>query len=448
MSPVLSLLRMVADGEGDLLSLLPASAYRVPIGPLGYSRRQIVVVNDPQLYRPILQDAAGVFPKNDLMVDALVPLVGDSMFVSHGERWRQQRRMIEPSLSQLRVNQAYDAMSAAVDDYEQRLQALAASGEPLALDLAMSHLTADIICRTVFSTSLDSQLSRQVFESFKVFERSVAQVELKRLIWDRAWQPAVQRPQVLQACASIRACLGQLLDPHLQDPAAYNDICTALMGAVDPQGGHRFGREELLDQLGVMFLAGHETTASALIWVFFVLSQQPRLLQRVRDEVQQVCGDGAVLPEHIRQLVLVRNVFREALRLYPPITFIPRVANEATRIGGHAIKRGAMVMISPWTIHRNAALWPDPHRFDPDRFSATREQEQVPGTYLPFGLGPRVCPGAAFANTEAVLIVARLVRRFELLPLAPQRVRPVARLTTRPREAVMCRVRQRRAGAA
>ena len=440
LSPVVSLVRMLTDGEGDLLSLLPASAYRVPIGPLGWSRRQIVVVNDPQLYRPILNDPGGIFPKNDLMVDALATLVGDSMFVSSSHRWRQQRRMIEPALSQLRVGQAFASMSAAVDDYEQRLMAVAASGEPLALDLAMSHLTADIICRTVFSTSLDSGISRQVFESFKVFERSVAQVEIKRLIWDRAWQPAAQRPQVLQACSTIRACLGQLLDPHLDDPAAYNDICTALMGAVDPQGGHRFDREELLDQLGVMFLAGHETTASVLIWVFFVLSQQPQLLQRVRDEVQQVAGDGPIGFEHIRQLGLVRNVFREALRLYPPITFIPRVAAQDTRIGDYAVKRGAMVMISPWTIHRNESLWPDAHRFDPDRFDGRREQEQVAGAYLPFGLGPRVCAGAAFANTEAVLIVARLVRRFDVQPLAPQRVRPVARLTTRPRESILCRV--------
>jgi cytochrome P450 len=348
--------------------------------------------------------------------------------------------MIEPALSQLRVGQAFASMSAAIDDYEQRLCAQAASAQPLSLDVAMSHLTADIICRTVFSTSLDSGISRQVFESFKVFERSVAQVEIKRLIWDRAWQPAPQRPQVLEACATIRACLGQLLDPHLNNPAAYNDICTALMGAVDPQEGHRFNREELLDQLGVMFLAGHETTASVLIWVFFVLSQQPRLLQRVRDEVQQVVGSGPVLFEHIRQLSLVRNVFREALRLYPPITFIPRVASEDTRIGSYAVKRGAMVMISPWTIHRNESLWPDAHRFDPDRFDATREQEQVAGAYLPVGLGPRVCAGAAFANTEAVLILARLVRRFDLVPLAPQRVRPVARLTTRPREPIVCRV--------
>lgn len=440
LSPVVSLLRMVADGEGDLLSLLPASAYRVPIGPLGYSRRQIVVVNDPQLYRPILNDPGGIFPKNDLMVDALAPLVGDSMFISSGHRWRQQRRMIEPALSQLRVGQAFASMSAAIDDYEQRLCAQAASAQPLSLDVAMSHLTADIICRTVFSTSLDSNISRQVFESFKVFERSVAQVEIKRLIWDRAWQPAPQRPQVLDACATIRGCLGQLLDPHLNDPAAYNDICTSLMGAVDPQEGYRFTREELLDQLGVMFLAGHETTASVLIWVFFVLSQQPQLLQRVRAEVQQVVGNGPVLFEHIRQLSLVRNVFREALRLYPPITFIPRVANEDTRIGDYAVKRGAMVMISPWTIHRNESLWPDAHRFDPDRFDTTREQEQVAGAYLPFGLGPRVCAGAAFANTEAVLILTRLVRRFDLVPLAPQRVRPVARLTTRPREPIVCRV--------
>jgi cytochrome P450 len=149
---------------------------------------------------------------------------------------------------------------------------------------------------------------------------------------------------------------------------------------------------------------------------------------------------------HVRRLPYVRNVFRETLRLYPPITFIPRVAAEATRIGDYRVKRGAMIMISPWTIHRHEKLWRHPHRFDPDRFSPEREKEHVPGAYLPFGLGPRVCVGADFATVEATLIIARLVRRYDLFVDAPERVRPAARLTTRPADGIVCRVRRRGRG--
>lgn len=416
----------------------------MPVGHLGYSRRQILIVNDPQLFRSILTDPTEIYPKNDLMVGALEPLVGDSMFVSSGETWRQQRRMIDPAFSQLRLTRAFSSMVAAVDDYEKTLLELCKNGETFSLDLAMSHLTADIICRTVFSTSLASKTSREVFDAFMLFERSVAQVELKRFIIDPAWTPIKQRPDVEAACQVIRTRLGELLDTHLvADGANFDDIARAIVQAEDPLTGKKFDRKELIDQLGVMFLAGHETTASVLTWAFFILASQPTIAHRMRAEVDAIVGDGAVEFEHIRQLPFVRNVFRETLRLYPPITFIPRVALEATQIGKFKVKRGAMIMISPWTIHRNESYWAHAHQFDPDRFSAAREGELVSGAYLPFGLGPRVCVGAAFATTEATLILARLVRRFDFTALEPEKVRPVARLTTRPKSQIICRVTQR-----
>jgi cytochrome P450 len=136
----------------------------------------------------------------------------------------------------------------------------------------------------------------------------------------------------------------------------------------------------------------------------------------------------------------VRNVFRETLRLYPPITFLPRVANEATRIGDYPVKKGALIMVAPWVLHRHQAYWRDPHLFDPDRFLPEREAEMTTGAYIPFGIGPRVCAGAAFAQVEAVLLIARLFRHFDFHIEAPGDVRPAARLTTRPARQVMCRV--------
>lgn len=442
--PVISLLRVLMQGDGDLLSLLPAAAYTMPVGHLGYSRRQILIVNEPQLVRAVLTDAAEIFPKNDLMVGALAPLVGDSMFVSSGDTWRQQRRMIDPAFSQLRLTRAFASMVAAVDDFEVTLAERCATGEAFSLDLLMSHLTADIICRAVFSTSLASKTSREVFDAFMLFERSVAQVELKRFIFEPAWTPVKQRADVEAACAVIRQRLGELLDTHLcAEGANFDDIAAAIVQAQDAQTAKKFDRNELIDQLGVMFLAGHETTASVLTWAFFILASQHDVANRMRAEIDAVVGDGIVEYEHIRKLQFVRNVFRETLRLYPPITFIPRVALEATQIGKFKVKRGAMIMVSPWTIHRNESYWVNAHQFDPDRFSAERESELVSGTYLPFGLGPRVCVGAAFATTEATLILARLIRRFDFTAIDPEKVRPVARLTTRPKSQIMCRVTER-----
>lgn len=439
-----ALLRVLWNGDGNLLELLPAAAYRFDVGNLGYSRRSTVLFNEPSLVRQILRDADGVFPKSDLMVNALEPLIGESIFVTDGEKWRRQRAMIDPAFSHMRISLAFDAMRSAVDAYEATLLAQAASGEPFSLDLAMSQLTADIICRTVFSTSLDSQVAHDVFEDFTVFERSVAQVDIKRLIFEPAWTRAPQPEVVLRACERIRSHLGALVDTHLEEGASYNDIASAVIAARDGDTGEAFTRDELIDQLGVFFLAGHETTASVLTWLFFIAACQPGVVATLREEVDRVVGDGEVAFEHIRQLPRVRAVFRETLRLYPPITFMPRVALQDTVVGRRKLRRGALVMISPWTLHRHRDYWERPHAFLPERFLPEHEGALTDGAYIPFGQGPHTCVGAGFAQTESVLIVARLLRRFDFTALDAQRVRPAARLTTRPREQIMCRVSARK----
>ena len=441
LSAVTALMRAALNGDGDLLSLLPTAAYRMPIGPLGYSRRQILIVNQPDLVRHVLADPEGIFPKSDLMVNALAPLIGDSIFVSSGATWQRQRRMIDPALSMMRVNRAYPAMQAGADACERALDTRARNGEAFSLDLAMSHLTADIICRTVFSTGLETHAAHEVFAAFTIFERSVAQVEIRRLIMDRAWTQVPQRQAVLDACTVIRRHLGELLDTHLNEGgAAFDDIASAVAAARGEPDGLAFTREELIDQLGVLFLAGHETSASALTWVFFILAMQPHLVARVRREVAGVAGAGPIGMEHTKAMPTLRNIFRETLRLYPPITFLPRVATAATRLGDHRVKRGALVMVAPWVLHRHERYWRDPHVFDPDRFLPEREHELTPGAFIPFGLGPRVCAGAAFATTEAVLLIAQMFRAFDFHVDQPGRVRPAARLTTRPAQQVMCRV--------
>lgn len=442
--PVAALARTVWRGDGDLLSLLPAAAYRMQVGELGYSRRSIKLFNDPALVREIMMDAEGIFPKSDLMVGALEPLIGNSIFVSDGDTWARQRAMIDPAFSLMRLTLAFESMRAAVDTHAAALDETARTGEPVSLDLIMSHLTADIICRTVFSVPLASGIARDVFDDFTVFERGVAQVKIWRLIVDPAWTEVRQEPDVLAACQRIRHHLGTLVDSHLGNPnPPYNDIASAVIAATDADTGAPFTREELIDQLGVFFLAGHETTASALTWAVFILARRPDLLARMREEIEEIAGNGDIGFDAARKLVFVRNFFRETLRLYPPITFMPRVAVKSGKIGRHSVRKGALVMISPWTLHRHQTYWKDPDLFDPDRFSPERENDIVPGAYIPFGLGPHTCIGAGFAAIESALILARLARRFDFTIENEHVVRPAARLTTRPADQIMMRIRHR-----
>jgi cytochrome P450 len=302
----------------------------------------------------------------------------------------------------------------------------------------MSDLTADVICRAVFGSPLDGGASAEAFAAFHVFERSVAQVELGRLIFDPPFRPVPQKPEVLDACATIRRLLADLLDNR---PPGGDDMASAIMAARDPETGAAFTREEVIDQLGVLFLAGHETSASALIWAVFILAQRTDFRERLRAVVEAVAGNGPISMEMAKRMPFVRNVFRETLRLYPPITFLPRVAIRPTVVGGVKMKRGAMLMISPWTMHRHQSHWEQPDVFDPDRFAGTREAAIKSGTYIPFGTGPRVCAGAAFATTEAILILAELFRRWDFEVLDAEKVQPAARLTTRPAEQIMVRLK-------
>ncbi|MEM9668015.1 MAG: cytochrome P450 [Pseudomonadota bacterium] len=444
--PVAALVRTMRWGDGNLLNLLPAAAYRKRACELGYSRRSIKLFNDPALVKQIMNDDGSLFPKSDLMVGALEKLIGTSIFVTDGEVWARQRRMVEPAFSMMRLNLAFAAMDAAVNHYERRLRAFANTGEAFSLDFAMSELTADIICRSVFSVPLTSNVARDIFEDFAIFERGVGQVKVWRLIVDPAWKKVRQAPDVLAACERIRAHIGSLIDTHLGDGVGkYNDIASAVIASRDEDTGEAFTRDELIDQLGVFFLAGHETTASALTWAFYILAEQTDVLRRIREEVEEHTSGGEVTFDAVKKLIFTRSVFKETMRLYPPLTFMPRVALEKANVGGVRLRKGALIMISPWTLHRHELYWQDPDVFDPDRFMPGREKEVMKGSFIPFGSGPHTCVGAGFATIEAVLILARLARAFDIDIVGHDPIRPAARMTTRPMREISVRVRSHKA---
>ena len=344
------------------------------------------------------------------MVSALEHLIGDSIFVTDGERWKRQRAMIDPAFSHMRISHAFGAMKAAVDDHLLTLEEKAASGEAFSLDLAMSHLTADIICRTVFSTPLQTGVAVDVFEDFTLFERSAVQVDVLRLIFKPAWSDIPQPPEVLAACERIRRHLGTLVDSHLDNPEAFDDIASSVIAARDQRPVNR-----------------SPARSSLISWVSF--SGWPRDHRECADLGLLYLGGSTALArpaargdrhrgrrcamsfEHTRQLPLTKAFFKETLRLYPPITFMPRVALREATVGGRHLRKGALVMIAPWTLQRHSKWWPDPHAFKPERFLPEQEATLVQGAYIPFGQGPHTCVGAGFAQTESVLILAELVRR-------------------------------------
>jgi len=439
-----ALFRSMLTLDRDLLALMPDVAYRVPAAKFGVSRRGIVLAADPALVRRIMIDDAEDFPKNDLMVDALAPLINDGLFVSSGDTWRRQRRMIDPAFSHIRVTNAFEKMQQAVDACEERLDRAAAANEPVSLDRIMTQLTADIVFRTIFSKTLDDALARDFFDAWARFQQSVANIRVSSLLFGKPWDPPPRSPTVRSSANIIRSHLTALVQERLQSSAGgLDDICQDILDARDPETGEGFSEEEIVDQVAVFFIAGHETTASVLTWAFFILSQQPDLVASLRREIDALVADGRPTFNAVKRMAQVRGTFLETMRLYPPLGFIPRVSLKDTAFGDIPVKRGSMVIISPWIVHRHEKHWPNADRFDPARFSGEAENRFTSGAYIPFGLGPRVCAGASFASMEAALVIARLVRRYDFESLAHEGVKPVCQLSVRPKRDIVAKVRRR-----
>ena len=220
---------------------------------------------------------------------------------------------------------------------------------------------------------------------------------------------------------------------HDRGEAGPDDILQTLLEAKHPETGAPFTERQLIDQISTIFLAGHETAASSMTWALYILSECGHVQDAVRAEVAGVAGSGPLDFTMLRHLGATRNVFRETLRLYPPVSFLLREVTAPIRFRDKLLKPGAMVAVSPWLIQRNPERWSCPHAFDPDRFDRFEEQDACRHAYLPFGRGPRICIGAGFANQEALILLASVVRRFRLSPIAGDKPEPISRLTLRPK---------------
>lgn len=438
LSPVRALVKGMLSKNRDLLALMPDTAYRMEIGSMGLSRRGIILVNRPDLVREVLVERVNEFAKNDLFTGALEPLVGDGMFISHGPTWQRQRAMVEPGFAHLHTGRAFSRMADAVADCEARLDAAATDKTTIALDQEMSRLTADIIYRVIFTEPLDGGDARAMFAAFERFQAEVANVRVGAFLFGKAFADVAQPPAALEAARDIRAHLQAKIEARLTSTQRHDDLLQAVIDARDPATGEPFSLTEMIDQIAIFFLAGHETTATTLSWIFLLLAGDPHTAQALRDETHTICPDG-VEASHIKQLVFTRAVVNEALRLYPPGAFLPRVALSKTTLAGRTLRRGTMLLISPWIIHRHEGWWDAPHAFKPARF-AKGAPKPVPGSFLPFGLGARACIGGAFSMAEAALVITRLTNRFSFDVTNAQHIRPTVHLTLRPSHTLLARV--------
>ncbi len=417
------------------LDALYHQSYRMQMGEVRLPGLNLFMVNDPKLVSQLLDVQAGDFPKSPLLHQALLPLLGESIFTTNAHQWQQQRAMMNPAFAQARLDVAFPAMLNATRDMLGRLEKNPAS---YALDLEeeMTHVTADIIFRTIFSVPIEEKNAREMFSAFAKFQALAPRLMLpsifgmKWLVWP--WD----RWQSIRAAKRIRTLLGHMISARTSRLADRSftppkDILQSFIDAKDDASGAVFSTEALIDQVAMLFLAGHETSASALSWATYMLAHSPHIQDRMHQEICAAAKDREFQVGDMRDLPLTRNVFRETLRLYPPVGFFAREASQDCVMRDKVVKAGSNVVVSPWLIQRHRKLWKTPDFFNPDRFDEQQSRHSVRDAYLPFGIGPRVCLGAAFALQEATLILASLIRDYRLLPLPDHTPYPVGRLTIR-----------------
>jgi len=454
--------RMFFSKRRSWLDALYARSYHMKMGEVHLPGVDLYMVNEPSLVRRVMVEEAGAFPKHEMLGDALRPLLGDSIFTTNGDVWRRQRALMDPSFEAARIRHVFGRMREASEAMAARLRRVPEGAEH-DVEIEMTHVAADIILRTILSQPLDSAAARQIFEAFARYQALAPRLMMPAFFGLRWLRPWWQIGRSRRAAAEIRSLLATLIRPRFDAACAGNateegDILATLLRVRDQHSGAGFGFDELVDQVAMLFLAGHETSASALSWALHLLAHAPDVQQRLHDEAAQVFDPASDDPGAMKDLVLARNVFREALRLFPPVGFLARQSAQDCTMRDKRVPRGASVVVSPWLIQRHRALWARPDEFDPDRYDeaatvATTDdalpvRESLRRAYLPFGMGPRVCIGAAFAQQEASLILATLAREFRFEPVAGHVPEPVGRLTIRAGNGIRLRVHQRRGGEA
>lgn len=438
-APRVSLWRYLRLFRQDILSAQPQRLYHAWMAEFRTLFFRSYMINDPALIARVLTEAPDLFPKSNRIREGLAPLLGNSVFVTNGEEWKRQRRIIDPAFEGGRLRDTFPAMLAAGQAAVARMQA----GE-VEIEAITSHLAADVIFRTLFSVPIEDATAWAVFSEFKAYQRSQPLLNLAAFLPLPKWLPRPHRRKTLASAARIRSLITQMTFARAGDIAAGrapDDLATKIMTTVDPVTGKGFEADEMVDQVAIFFLAGHETSASALAWGLYLLALYPDIQQQVADEGAGL-GDAPKFSD-LSKLRLTRDVFREVLRLYPPVPMMVRQNLQTETFRQRLVKRGAQIVLSPWHLHRHERLWANPDGFDPARWQRAETKASQQDAYMPFSAGPRVCTGAGFAMAEGVLLLALLARAFVFTPVQGRPPVPVAHLTVRGRDGIWLEVRPR-----
>ncbi len=434
-----SLLRVLLGGRGDLLSLFPQEAYQRQVMSFRMPGRLLLVINHPETVREVFAVRHETYQrKSRFMEQALAPVIGDSLFINHGAAWAERRAAIGPALHPSKLGGFHPLFLRAAAEMAEDL-ARAAPG-PVEFSAAFAAATARVVMLALFGARTRPADAAQLAAAFAAYQAAAENLDLFHMLGLPAWFPSPQGRTARRRAAEIRGLIARLL--AAVPPGEGPPLLEATRGARRPDGTPLLAGETLVNEIGMLLLAGSETAANTLTWTLYLLAAYPDAARRVAEEIAALPDEPP--PEALGQLVFTRAVLQEAMRLYPPVAVLSRQALAADRIRRWPVRPGDTVMCVPWLLHRHVGWWERPHAFLPERFLPEAARRQPKFTYMPFGLGPRICAGSAFGFAEMQVFLAVLLRRLAFSVPEGFAPRPFCRLTLRPAGGMPLRVVARR----
>ncbi len=431
MAATWKLIKNPIEGFGEL-------SYSQPIVSVKNLGVTLHTITDPVGMQEVLAKKVKDFKKSPLNDRIMKPATKEGLLVVHGDQWRRQRRGVAPMFAARHMEAIAPLVTESLQDFEAQIER--GDGQ-LNLRGAMGDLTFDVLAKSVLGNpqGLDREKLKDAMQVALKVSGTIRPSDMLKL---PEWVPRPMGPRGLSAIKTIRAAADDLIasrDP--ENPG--DDLVGLLISARDPKTGQGMSPREQRENLIGFFIAGHETTALTLTWALYLLANDKAIEQRVIDEVRAVAGGGPITYEHMSKLPFTRAVIDEAMRLYPPAPLMGREAVADTEILGRKVGKGDIILLATCVMHRTERLWEHPNAFDPDRFIRQPELTRGKDKFMPFGAGPRVCVGAAFAVMEAVMALGTLVRDFEIRPEPDCYPAPKMTITLHPEGGIPVSVRRR-----
>lgn len=435
LKPVSFLTRIRAAG-GNPFETLPLAAYQQPIYESDSILGKMLVVSDSDSVRRVLLENVGNYPKNEMEIRFFSAMFGEGLLSAGAEKWRAHRKIMAPSFGARSVAAYAPVMAEAAVEFAAGWAKLPQHAE-IDITEQMQSLTLKIICRTMFSSDAE-ELAALAGDALDFVQSTLKFGLLDVLPMLGPLRIKRKQEAIRDRFGRMNAAIYRLIGEREKNlNSAPNDLLTRLIAAKDPDDGAGLNASEVRDEVITIFMAGHETTAVTMTWVWYLLSQHPQTAARLRVEVDSVLGARVPTTEDVPKLVYARMIVEEAMRMYPPAPGISvRQAVSDDELCGLKVAAGTQVLVAPWVLHRHQLYWDRPEVFDPERFLPERSEHRPRYAYLPFGGGPRICIGATLAMTEAVVILAVLARQFRLDLVPSQTIKLLARITLRPQHGI------------